>query len=389
MTAIDPGLKQWATQRQAEYIDAINQHGGYRPAAKALGCSHQNVMSSIAGLKKRAVMQGYAPESDLRVVVPEPMILRGTSTLYGDDGALKLQWVKTKLSDELAEKAMREAVAALAEDVPRAAPIRSPKRAAEELLNLYTLTDCHVGMRAWSAETGADWDLSIAEETLTGAFLHLVESSPPAATAFVAQLGDWLHYDGLNAVTPMNGHLLDADGRFEKVVRVAVRILRAVIDAALRRHKRVVVIMAEGNHDMASSVWLRHLFGLLYENEPRLEVIDSPLPYYAHQHGRTMLAFHHGHLAKNSQLPLMMAAQFPQMWGSSTRRYCHTGHRHHVEEKEHSGMVVIQHPTMAARDAYAARGGWIADRSMTAITYHAEHGQVARTTVVPEMLAGA
>ena len=49
-------------------------------------------------------------------------------------------------------------------------------------------------------------------------------------------------------------------------------------------------------------------------------------------------------------------------------------------------MTVIQHPTIASRDAYAARGGWIADRSMTAITYHKEFGQVGRTTVVPEML---
>ena len=48
--------------------------------------------------------------------------------------------------------------------------------------------------------------------------------------------------------------------------------------------------MAEGNHDPASSIWLRALFGALYENEPRVEVIDSPLPCYVHQHGQTMIA---------------------------------------------------------------------------------------------------
>lgn len=65
---------------------------------------------------------------------------------------------------------------------------------------------------------------------------------------------------------------------------------------------------------------------------------------------------------------------------------CHTGHLHHVHEREHRGMTVIQHPTIAARDAYAARGGWIADRAVSAITYHAKFGQVGRVTVVPEML---
>lgn len=170
------------------------------------------------------------------------------------------------------------------------------------------------------------------------------------------------------------------------MIAVAVRILRTVIDFALARHAKVVVLMAEGNHDEASSVWLRHLFKLLYEREPRIEVIDSELPYYVHQHGTTMLAFHHGHLKKNDALPILFAAQFPQIWGATTKRYCHTGHRHHVEEKEHSGMTVIQHPTLAARDAYAARGGWIAERAITAITYHRDFGQVARNTVTPEML---
>ena len=138
---------------------------------------------------------------------------------------------------------------------------------------------------------------------------------------------------------------------------------------------------------MASSVWLRVLFKALFENEPRVEVVDSPLPYYCLQHGKTMLGFHHGHLKKNDQLPMLFAAQFSQMWGLTTKRYAHTGHRHHVEEKEHSGMTVVQHPTLAARDAYAARGGWIAERQVSCITYHKAYGQVSKVTIVPEMLA--
>jgi hypothetical protein len=100
-----------------------------------------------------------------------------------------------------------------------------------------------------------------------------------------------------------------------------------------------------------------------------------------------MLAFHHGHLKKNNSLPLLFASQFPQLWGDTTKRVCHTGHRHHVEEKEHSGMTVVQHPTLAARDAYAARGGWLAERQVSAITYHEKYGQVSKITVIPEMLA--
>ena len=45
-----------------------------------------------------------------------------------------------------------------------------------------------------------------------------------------------------------------------------------------------------------------------------------------------------------------------------------------------------QHSTLAARDAYAARGGWHSERQATSITYHSRWGQVARHTVTPEML---
>jgi hypothetical protein len=186
---------------------------------------------------------------------------------------------------------------------------------------------------------------------------------------------------------PTGHNLLDADGRFEKVVQTAIRVLRQVITMALEKHPKVRVIMAEGNHDIASSVWLRQMFAALYENEPRVTVDDSPLPYYAIEWGKTLLAFHHGHLKKNDQLPLMFATQFAEAWGRTTKRYCHTGHRHHLEEKEHSGMIVFQHPTLAARDAYAARGGWHAMRSATAVTYHRSYGEVGRSTASPDMLA--
>jgi hypothetical protein len=241
-------------------------------------------------------------------------------------------------------------------------------------------------MLAWGAETGADWDLSIAETTLVDAFSHMIATSPKAQTAVVNQLGDFLHFDSFEAVTPTNRHLLDADSRFPKVVAVAVRILRRVVDMALASHDEVKLLICQGNHDLSSSVWLQIMFTALYENEPRVTVDQSILPYYVHQHGKVMLGFHHGHMKKNDGLPLHFAASYPEIWGQTSKRFIHVGHRHHVEEKEHAGIKVIQHSTLAARDAYAARGGWHSDRQMLAITYHSEFGEVARSTVTPEML---
>lgn len=384
---IDEKLKDWATPRQAEYIDAVNEHGSLRNAAAKIGADCTTISKSITAVKKKAILHGWSPEHGMINTVPAPFIVSGISTLTKDANGNR-QWVKSKLDDAKRQEMLEAAVLAMSGDIKPVAPITSPEVASSNLLNLYTLTDSHVGMRAWGYECGEDWDLEIAERTIYGAIENVINRSPDAEIGFLNQLGDWLHYDSLTAVTPLHQNVLDSDGRYPKVIEVAVRILRRVVALMLTKHNRVVVLIAEGNHDLSSSVWLQHLFKLLYENEPRVDVIQSAMPYYHYQHGLTMLAFHHGHLSKNDQLPILFAAQFPKVWGTTAKRYCHTGHRHHVEEKEHSGMTVIQHPTLAARDAYAARGGWIADRSLTAITYHRDFGQVARTTVTPEMLKG-
>jgi hypothetical protein len=384
---VDKNLTQFATVRQLEYIDAINQHGSHRKAAKALGVSNGTIGDSIVALKKKAALAGYSPEHHLTRPIAPGLKMRGTSQLYRRGEAEPvLEWIKTSANEEMRAAAQKAAFEALAEELPRLLPVGAPPSVSQRLATVYTLTDSHVGAMCWHREGGADWDLRIAEHTLVGCFEKMVAASPNSRIGIVAQLGDFLHQDGISAVTPLHGNLLDADGRFTKVVQVAVRVLRRVVDLALAKHEKVVVLMAEGNHDISSSIWLRTMFAALYENEPRIEVIDSPLPYYCLQHGKTMLAWHHGHLSKNDQLPILFASQFPAIWGATTKRYAHTGHRHHVEEKEHSGITVMQHTTLTARDAYAARGGWIADRAVTAVTYDDQFGKHSTVTICPEML---
>ncbi|WP_193603303.1 phage tail tape measure protein [Agrobacterium sp. MS2] len=88
--------------------------------------------------------------------------------------------------------------------------------------------------------------------------------------------------DRIQQLTPAHRHVLDADSRLHKVVRVVIRTLRRVIDMLLQKHKHVHIVMASGNHDPASSVWVRELLAAIYENEPRVTVDTSPMLYYAY-----------------------------------------------------------------------------------------------------------
>lgn len=388
MDAMDMRLLEWASPRQREFIQAVASSGGVRSAARLLNVHPKTIYDSIKAVKKKAAAHGYSPEHDLVHTIPEPYVARGHSTYYDRDGKPVQQWVKTRLDDQKWLEVLRGIADALAEDLPRASATAapSPDQTNADLHNLYVLTDGHLGALCDLAETGDEWNLTLAEATLGAAFDAMVDIAPPAATATIAELGDLLHSDGLLPVTPRSGHVLDQDGRYPSLVRAAVRLMRRVMDRALLRHERVNLLIAEGNHDESGSVWLRVLLTALYENEPRVRVVGGDLPYYAVTHGETALFFHHGHLRKPQDLPLLFAAQYPREWGAAAKRYVHCGHKHSFQVHTLPGARVVQHPTLAGKDAYAARGGWLSDRQATVLTYHRRFGQIAEHIVTPEML---
>lgn len=376
----NPGLSK---DEMLEAIRLVSEYGSITEAARVIGMNRETLQGRV-NKARRAVASGTL-DADIADRVPDGFNAKGVSTLYDAEGNIRAQWVKTSVDAEKAREAQEAVIAAMAADIPRAAPVAAPDGVLGHLLTLYTFTDYHVGMLAWGKESGDDWDLAIAENLGSRAMSSLVDGAPASESAIVNIQGDFLHFDGLLPITPTHGHVLDADSRFGKVVGVAIRLIRQLVGIALEKHGHVTLLVAEGNHDVAASLWLRKLFGALYENEPRVTVHDSELPYYAIAWGDNLLGFHHGHLRKNDQLPTLFAAQFREMWGKSKRAYIHTGHRHHKEVREHPGAEVHQHPTLAARDAYAARGGWWSERKITAITYSKSHGEVATNTVTPEM----
>jgi hypothetical protein len=383
---IDEELYKYCTPRQKQVLEAIDRLGSARAAATELGMNIGGASETYLAVKKKAAKKGYAPEHDWTRTVPDGYVAKGVSSYYKATETQPAQWVKASLSHQALVDAMREAVDGFKDEILPASVIVAPEGSEEHLCNLYTFTDYHLGMLAWNQEGGSDWNISLAEKTIIAALAQMIEQSPKAHTAVVNIQGDFLHTDGKTPVTPASKHVLDADSRFPKIRRAAIRIIRSLVGMSLQRHQEVHLIIAEGNHDEESAGWLADLFAVHYEEEPRVIVNDSVLPFYVLEWGNTMLGIHHGHKVKNESLPLLFAAQFPQQWGRTTRREIHCGHRHHRDEKEYNGVTVVQHPTLAARDAYAARGGWIADRAAWAITYHKKYGAVGRVMITTEML---
>ena len=378
----------FATEHQAAKLAVILECDTISQAAKTLGINERNVYKMLSAIRNKAAKRGHAPACDMKVTVPDGYQVKGTSTLY-KDGQVALQWVKTSIDHQRQAEMMQAAIEAMCDDIPRelvSQPCSNKTNSA--LVNQYTFTDHHFGMLAWGKENlQADYDLEEAERLLVQWFKRAIEVSPNAKTAILAQLGDLLHADGLTPETPSSGHTLDADSRFSKVVRVVIRVIRQVIAMLLQKHEVVRVIMAEGNHDLSASVWLREMLRALYENEPRVSVDNSASPYYVYKHGRTVLFYHHGHLSRFDKVSSVMAGMFRREYGDSDFAYCHMGHLHHDKLQEGNLMTVEQHQTLAARDAYASRGGWLSGRSAKVITYHDKYGEVGRSTINFEMIS--
>lgn len=377
-------LLPYASPGQARYIQAVIDAGSFRAGAQKAGVNARTVASAIAAARKKAALKGLAPEHDMLHTVPDGFSVKGVSTLYGDDGKVKVQWVKSRADDERREAMMREAFEAFADALPRASAVPAPGASSEDLLVLYPSTDLHIGMLSWPEETGDDWNVKIAEDTVIAWFKAAIAASPPASVCVFAQMGDFLHHDALDSVTPTGKHILDADSRLQKIIRVAIRVMRKAIEMLLEKHRMVHVLALSGNHDQSGGVWLRELLAVHYENEPRVLVDTQADAYNCVMHGETMLCFHHGDKRSVNNVDTVFARKFRAQYGAAKHAYGHLGHRHHTHVIESNLMVIEQHRTLAAKDAYAARGGWLSGRSAAAIVYHKKYGEVGRTTISPE-----
>lgn len=369
-----------------DYIEAYNTHGSMQKAATALGIPKTTFRDRYIRQKSEDQLRHLALKySDTREIIPDGQLIKSTSILYDADGNKKLTWIKTDQERQEKESRYEAILEALQDDIVHAPITPRPADSNESLCSVYIISDFHLGQYSSFNETGADWTLESAVATIKGWIDSAIQSTPNAKQAILCDLGDFLHTDGLLPITPASGHVLDAGARFRDTARVAIELFDYAIQRLLSKHDGLRVIIAEGNHNMDSSYWMTLAVSRRYENDPRIEFDFSQIPYYAFKWGQTSLFFHHGHKKKMGEISRSLAAQFRDIYGTTKYSYAHVGHLHHRELKEDSLMVVEQHSTMAAKDAYSARGGYHSERGASVITYHDKHGEVGRVSIRPEM----
>ena len=375
---IDERLKDYATPKQIEIIDAVNRLGSVRKAAKELGFHFSYGGRAIQSVKKKAALAGYAPQHNMNHPVPAPFVVSGTSTLYDENG-MKLQWVKTKADEAQKFDMIREWIESLADGIKGMGPNPpAPKVSNADLLTVYPLGDPHFGMYAWAEETGDDFDAAIAEKLTCAAIDRLIESAPPSDTFILLPLGDLIHADSSTNRTPASGATLDVDTRWSKVMKIALRAFIYAIKRGLEKHKRGIVRIVRGNHDPHASVAIALALDAYFHGNDRLTVDLSPADHWYYRFGKVLIGATHGDTTKERDLLGVMAADRAKEWGNTEYRYWYCGHVHHSAKKEYPGVLVEYFRTLAAKDAWHAGQGYRSGRDAVCIVHHKDYGEIER-----------
>ncbi|WP_116134349.1 hypothetical protein [Tropicimonas sp. IMCC34043] len=364
-------------------LDFILQCGGNAAeAARRMGIADRSIYAIVA----RAAARGVEPSNPAEV--PAGHVIKGVSVLHTLDpatGAMveRARWTKTR-EEGVTPEDFVEAILAEADTLRGAAPIVAPPAVAfdaAERFHLFPWPDFHLGMLAWGAETGEDYDLKIAERLVMDAFEQLVGQMPDANQAILLGLGDLVHFDDDRKRTERSGAVLDGDSRHAKVRRVTIRLVIWAIRLLLSRFPRVLVRILPGNHDERTAGAIADALSLIYETEPRVEFDLDPGLWWFFRRGLVQIGATHGHTCKPAQMPGVMAVRRAEDWAAAKVRRFYHGHLHNRMIGEELGTPIECLQTVAPPDAWHAGAGYGAGRSLVGIGFHDTAGEIGRAYV--------
>jgi predicted transcriptional regulator len=268
----------------------------------------------------------------------------------------------------VAPKAVQNAVdrlyARFHEDAPSWRQSRH-QRKENPLLGLVCLFDAHFGRLTWGRETGADYDLKIAEAVWVNAVEDLLaRSEGKRVERWLLPLGnDLIHIDGPDNKT-RNGTPQDTDQRYPKILEVACKSAQYAVER-LASSAPVDVLWVPGNHDLTTSWHCAHYLSAVFKTHDSVTVDYSPATRKYHSWEKVLLGFTHGNEEKITDLPGIMAKETKESWAKATVTDWYLGHVHHMRRwmtkdvGEQTGVTIRTLRTITPPDAWHAKRGYV------------------------------
>lgn len=364
-------MTEGPTERQQEVLEAYGRLQSIRKVADELGIHHSTVWD-VLKRARRNVPPGIADAL-------EQTGLDGTVARFGyrkvkDPETGSFNTVMWKMPGD--EIAALDRIRAALEGLEPIEAIPPPLAVTPDLLTLYPLADVHLGQLSWGRESGEDYDMGLASRQLRETMAGLIVGCPESDTAVILNTGDFFHANDDKSQTDASKHPLDVDGRIYKVLETGIALTADLIEGALRKHRSVIYRALRGNHDPTMHMGLTLALVERYRHNPRVTIEQTPADFWVYEWGRCLLAAHHGDKAKPEAMTLWLAEH--DLWKPKQFRHLFAGHLHHDAAKDIGGVRFERLRAFTAKDAYAAGNAYAARRSLQAITFHKDRGEVAR-----------
>jgi len=385
MARVDPNvLLEFAdTDRQQEVLSAVIKYGSNTKASEFLKCNRRSVDKLIERLSRRAASQGVAPHRDLIHQTAEGFNAKRISTAYKEDGSVALQWVIQEPDKQSLKQRLDYMLEGLKDDLTGfKKSVKEPSKVNSDYLAMYIIGDHHFGMLA-DSETKLDdddWDVKIASQILLDSTERLANRVGDAEIGVLLNVGDFFHADSSKNETTA-GTRVDVDTRIGKTFKLGGRLFQILIDKMLRTHKQVVVINVRGNHDSDMACHLSSCLEILYDKEPRVNVLPNYSKFIHYQWENNLFVFHHGDRIKHEQILQTVIKNLDNEWSQSKNRYCHLGHIHHHTAREVGSMHFEHWGSLTSTDQWHSDSGYGSERSMTSVVYHKDHGEDSRVKI--------
>lgn len=303
-----------------------------------------------------------------------------TMKIKGEDGverpekSTNYQYLVELITEPVQELITSDVVMRIFEDLKKPKLAFLSYKPGHKMLEL-PIMDLHLGKLAWGEESGADYDLKIAEQLYRNTvhdILGKVKQYSLPVELIVFPVGqDFFHVDNMNSMTTA-GTQVDTDTRWAKMYRVGVELLVWTVEQ-LRQIAPVQVMYVPGNHDKMLSYCAVYTLHAYYADCDAVTVDLSPTVRKYVRYGVNLIGFSHGKEGKRIQH--LMQQERPEDWGETRFREWHLGDLHHEEAQEVGGVKIRRIASLTASDAWHAEKGYQSVRMAQAFVWDRENGR--------------
>jgi len=309
-----------------------------------------------------------------------------------DEKNVKHGWIKNKTAslffknpnfkteDQQGFETMRqEIIDSISNHIPKYIPI-DREEVIEGHLLVVDPADIHIGKLCEAFDTGEDYNCQIAVQRVREGVQGIIRKAKGFNIDKILFIGgnDILHIDTPNRTTT-GGTNQDTDGmwysNFLTAKKLYVEILEMLLPIA-----DVHFTFNPSNHDYMSGFFLADVIQTWFKDSKNITFDCSIAHRKGFLYGKNLIGTTHGDGAKQQDLPLLMAAEFPLEWSQSKHRYIYTHHIHHKSAKDYVGITVESLRSPSGSDSWHHKKGYLSIKAVEGFLHHKEFGQVARLT---------